>query len=103
MGSKTMDYTDIITNLGGNGASNHAENMNQETTKKSFDPISFGKEVRRLRKQKGWTLEKLSHLTAISQSNLSRLETGKIALSLERIHMVTNALGISFSLLLNDS
>lgn len=62
-----------------------------------FDQQSFGAAVRNLRIERGWTLRELSKKSNISQSALSRVETGQNALSFDRAHALAHALGADFS------
>jgi transcriptional regulator with XRE-family HTH domain len=62
-----------------------------------FDQASFGSAVRRLRTERGWTLKDLSERSKISQSALSRVETGQITLSFDRAHALARALDTDFS------
>lgn len=61
----------------------------------SFDQASFGAAVRSLRMERGWSLRELSKRSNISQSALSRVETGQSALSFDRAHALANALGVN--------
>jgi transcriptional regulator with XRE-family HTH domain len=81
-----------------------AESMASETqgsaparTEPTFDQGSFGVAVRSLRMERGWTLRELSTRSNISQSALSRVETGQNALSFDRAHALAHALGADFS------
>jgi DNA-binding XRE family transcriptional regulator len=60
----------------------------------AFDPSNFGTVVRNLRMERGWTLRELAKRSNISQSALSRLETGQSALSFDRAHALAQALGV---------
>lgn len=62
-----------------------------------FDQASFGSAVRRLRTERGWTLKDLSERSKISQSALSRVETGQITLSFDRAHALARALDTDFT------
>ena len=66
-----------------------------------FDQVSFGTAVRRLRTERGWTLKDLSERSKISQSALSRVETGQITLSFDRAHALARALDADFSQIVN--
>lgn len=66
-----------------------------------FDQASFGSAVRRLRSERGWTLKDLSERSKISQSALSRVETGQITLSFDRAHALARALDTDFSHIIN--
>lgn len=63
----------------------------------AFDQLNFGVAVRNLRTERGWTLRELSKRSNISQSALSRVETGQNALSFDRAHALAHALGADFS------
>jgi transcriptional regulator with XRE-family HTH domain len=65
-----------------------------------FDQASFGAAIRRARLERGWTLRDLSQRSKISQSTLSRVETGQITLSFDRAHALAKALEANFSELL---
>jgi transcriptional regulator with XRE-family HTH domain len=62
-----------------------------------FDQAAFGIAIRRLRSEKGWTLRELSQRSNISQSTLSRVETGQITLSFDRAHALAQALQADFT------
>ena len=57
----------------------------------------IGRTIRRLRTERGWTLSDLSDRSKISQSALSRVETGQITLSFDRAHALARALDADFS------
>lgn len=62
-----------------------------------FDQSAFGAAIRRLRAERGWTLRDLSQRSNISQSALSRVETGQITLSFDRAHALARALEADFT------
>jgi lambda repressor-like predicted transcriptional regulator len=64
------------------------------STETSFDQSSFGAAVRNLRAERGWSLRELSKRSNISQSALSRVETGQSTLSFDRAHALAHALGV---------
>ncbi len=66
-----------------------------------FDQTSFGSAVRKLRTERGWTLKDLSERSKISQSALSRVETGQITLSFDRAHALARALDTDFGQIVN--
>jgi DNA-binding Xre family transcriptional regulator len=68
----------------------------------AFDQASFGSALRQLRTERGWTLRDLSERSKISQSALSRVETGQITLSFDRAHALARALDADFSQLLTQ-
>jgi transcriptional regulator with XRE-family HTH domain len=67
-----------------------------------FDPANFGATIRRLRTERGWTLRDLSERSKISQSALSRVETGQITLSFDRAHALARALEADFSVFIKQ-
>src|SRR5689334_70092 len=67
-----------------------------------FDQAAFGAAIRRLRGERGWTLRELSERSNISQSALSRVETGQITLSFDRAHALSRALGADFTAFLKQ-
>lgn len=62
-----------------------------------FDQAAFGAAIRRLRSERNWTLRELSQRSNISQSTLSRVETGQITLSFDRAHSLAQALEADFT------
>lgn len=54
--------------------------------------VSVGSTIRRIRKDKGLSLEGLSQLARITPSTLSRIETGKISATFDRIQEIAAAL-----------
>ena len=56
--------------------------------------MSFGVAVRNLRTARGWSLRELASRSNISQSALSRVETGQSTLSFDRAHALAHALGV---------
>jgi transcriptional regulator with XRE-family HTH domain len=67
-----------------------------------FDQANFGATIRRLRAERGWTLRDLSERSKISQSALSRVETGQITLSFDRAHSLARALEADFSVFIKE-
>lgn len=53
---------------------------------------NVGKNIQRLRKEKGLTQEELSIRAAISKNHLSRIETGTGSMSLDSLIVIANAL-----------
>lgn len=102
-----MDITKFLTSAPANSAARAAtdgEGLPKPAEHdKRFDQASFGTRIRQVRKDKGWTLKELSERSGISQSTLSRVETGQVTLSFERTHALTAALGIGLTRLLMDA
>ena len=63
---------------------------------------NIGKYIQRERIRKGLTQEQLAELTGISWSAISRFETGKTMLSVERILKITDALEIGVEVVFQD-
>ncbi len=53
---------------------------------------NIGKNIQRLRKEKGLTQEELSAKAGISKNHLSRIETGVGSMSLDSLIIIANAL-----------
>lgn len=84
----------LILSGGAEGPAEGAEPREQDTV---FDQATFGSAIRRLRSERGWTLRDLSERSKISQSALSRVETGQITLSFDRAHALARALDADFT------
>ena len=59
--------------------------------------MKFSGTLRNYRKERGWTLEYLSGLTQLSIAQLSKLETGKSAPSLESLRKLSEAYAVPIS------
>jgi transcriptional regulator with XRE-family HTH domain len=60
-----------------------------------------GESIRSYRRARKWTLEELGQRTGLPVSTLSRLETGRIAPSFDKLQRVSDALGLDMAQLLN--
>lgn len=67
-----------------------------------FDVASFGKQVRTLRKQQGWTLRDLADATQRSVSLLSQIENGKINPSFSTMQTIADALAVSLAQIISE-
>lgn len=56
--------------------------------------VTFGLKIKELRKQKKYSQEQLANLAAINKSYISKIETGKIEVSLEIINKLAMAFEI---------
>lgn len=64
----------------------------------------MGEKLRKLRKEKGYTLDKLAELTGSSKSYLSELETrDNLGPSAQKLVKIADALSVSTHYLLDDS
>ena len=61
----------------------------------------IGKRLKESRKKKGLTQEKLAELMNVSIAYLSKVETGKIHINLERLSQICNILGVTEGEILN--
>lgn len=57
----------------------------------------LGKQVRELRKQKGWTQEKLEEKSGVDRTYISDIERGVRNPSLKSLQKLAKALGVSIS------
>jgi transcriptional regulator with XRE-family HTH domain len=62
--------------------------------------LKFGKRVRTLRLDRGWTQEEFAHRTGLNRSYMSEVERGKSDVSLSTLQKIAKALGISLAELL---
>ena len=67
-----------------------------------IDYIAIGLRIRKLRKQKFWTQEKLAEKADIAPDYLCRIELGKKHPSLKSVLLIANALNITVDDLLID-
>jgi transcriptional regulator with XRE-family HTH domain len=98
-----MDVRELRNHLAlsGGAVDPRSESRDAPADDTAFDQASFGSAVRRLRTERGWTLKDLSERSKISQSALSRVETGQITLSFDRAHAWARALDTDFSNIIN--
>lgn len=62
----------------------------------------IGERIRNARMRKGISQEKLGELTGSSLSSISRLETGRTMVDLEKLIQIANVLGVGVDDLLQD-
>ena len=74
-----------------------------EVRRLDIDYQAIGMRIRRLRKEKKLTQEKLAELSNQEPSNISHIERGATKLSLPTIVNIANALGVTVDHLLFDS
>ena len=60
----------------------------------------FGKRLRQLRKERGWSQEELAHRVGIDISFLSELENGKAEPCLRKMKELSQGLGVTLSRLI---
>ena len=65
--------------------------------------LIVGENLRRLRRQRGFSLEQLSHLSGVSRAMLGQIETGKSAPTINLLDRVARALGVSIAGLISQS
>lgn len=80
-------YTLLIKHRTGNVAP-----MTKESVK-----FQLGQAVRRVRESKGMTVEELALQAGIDRGNLSKMETGKMGITMERLFDLAECLGLSAS------
>lgn len=62
--------------------------------------IAFGQLVRKHRKDKNISQEKLALLCNIDRSYMGRIERGEVNITLEKLYELANALGVGYDKLL---
>ena len=65
--------------------------------------MSIGENIKRIRKSKRLTQEKLSEITQISMASIQRYESGKRQPNIQTINKIADALGMPLSELLGNS
>lgn len=65
------------------------------TAPDTFVPDTIGAHVRKLRKRRKMTLERLSELTGVSVSSLSRIENTRLGMTMEKVDLLARAFGVS--------
>lgn len=70
-------------------------------TKKSEVANIVGSRIRNIRQSKGLTIEKLALETGVEYTQLSRIERGRINTSVFQLFLISEALNINFSEIIN--
>lgn len=65
-----------------------------------IDKITTGNQLKQYRLQKGFTLKKLSILTGLSPSTLSKIENGKNSITISNVRAITEALEVPIAAVL---
>jgi transcriptional regulator with XRE-family HTH domain len=63
--------------------------------------IRFGRKLRKLRQQKGWTQAYMAVHTGIGRAHISNLETGKKEAGLRALEILADSFGVSLPKLLS--
>ena len=61
------------------------------------DRNAFGEHVRRLRKEKGWTLTEVAISSGLAPSTISKVERGQMSLTYDRLVLLARGLGVHLS------
>jgi len=64
--------------------------------------IEFGRRIRRLRGERGWTLTDLAERSGLAISTISKAERGLIALTYDRLSLLAGGLGVDMSAFFTD-
>lgn len=70
---------------------------------KTLNIDALGRRVRQHRMEKGYSVEKLSEISGVSESHISNIESANVRGSAEAIVRIANALDTSVDVLLSDS
>ena len=68
----------------------------------SLENVSFGTQVRRIRKELNISQEKLAELAGIDRAHMGHIERGSASPTLKKIHQIAFALGVNPKELFND-
>lgn len=74
-----------------------------DITDKDDLTLTIGKNLRRLRTQRGLSLERLAGISGVSRAMLSHIELGQSAPTITVLDKITRALTVSLSLLINQN
>ncbi|MGQ0457223.1 MAG: helix-turn-helix domain-containing protein [Hyphomicrobium sp.] len=88
------------------GHIHNAPNAEKIVSLRSRDPrlsLIVGDNVRRLRRQSGYSLEQLSHISGVSRAMLGQIETGKSAPTINLLGQIAQALGVSIANLVTSA
>ncbi|MAW87566.1 MAG: XRE family transcriptional regulator [Phyllobacteriaceae bacterium] len=66
--------------------------MMSENGKTDSQRIAFGHQIRRLRREKGWTLAQVAERSGLAVSTISKAERGVIALTYDRLSQLAHGL-----------
>jgi transcriptional regulator with XRE-family HTH domain len=64
-----------------------------QTEKTDSQRVEFGRRIRALRREKGWTLAQVAERSGLAVSTISKAERGVIALTYDRLAQLANGLG----------
>ena len=65
--------------------------------------MSLSKNIKKYRKEKGWSMHELSRRSGVSTASISRVESGKIKFTIDNVYKIAKSLGISIDKLLDFS
>ena len=68
-----------------------------------FEPKTFGKRLQELRKEKGFTQEKMAEELNVSVPHLKKLESGERSCSIELVLIVSEYFGVTTDYLLKGN
>jgi len=57
--------------------------------------IEFGKNIRKIRKLKGFSQEQLAYTAGIDRSYIGKVERGQVNLTIEKLYILAETLGCS--------
>jgi transcriptional regulator with XRE-family HTH domain len=97
MASMPISGGEAAAPLAKRGPSRYAATMAKETATAPdiLVPDTIGAHVRKLRKRRKMTLERLSELTGVSVSSLSRIENTRLGMTMEKVDLLARAFGVS--------
>ena len=72
-------------------------------TETSSSAPDIGGRIKAFRKEKGWSLARLSEMTGISDATLSRVETGKTLITAHNLYALSKALGVDITAFYADA
>jgi transcriptional regulator with XRE-family HTH domain len=73
---------------------NRMDQLINGSTHAPSDRNSFGERVRRLRKEKGWTLTEVATSSGLAPSTISKVERGQMSLTYDRLVLLARGLDV---------
>ena len=70
------------------------DQLSEGPTRAPSDRSSFGERVRRLRKEKGWTLTEVAVSSGLAPSTISKVERGQMSLTYDRLVLLARGLEV---------
>lgn len=58
------------------------------------DPRALGAEIARLRRERGWSIDRLAEGSGVHRKTVIEVEAGRVAVKINTLHGIAHALGV---------